>query len=212
MPNVKFDRKSLTTGEWLRYWTEEGTTFCSLSSQRWARIKARCDAPSVHELLPNYKFVQNKFEDFNKFTEWSVDEFGYSELESSGRFWALDKDLLGDGFTYCSDSCLFVPQKINSFLTTRGRFRGEFPLGVTFHNKSGKFAAQCSGYGTSVRGHIGLYLDKYDAHRAWQQAKCEIAKEFTKEFVSHKKLVTGLNNLISRIETDISNNKETLYV
>ena len=47
----------------------------------------------------------------------------------------LDKDLLVNGSkVYSRETCVFVSNQVNIFLTERGNDRGEWPIGVNWDN------------------------------------------------------------------------------
>jgi hypothetical protein len=70
---------------------------------------------------------------------------------------ALDKDLRVSGNkVYGPDTCAFVPQYINNLTLDRARYRGEFPVGVTYNKRQNSFAAQLNVF----KQHVGLgYFD-----------------------------------------------------
>ena len=89
---------------------------------------------------------------------------------------SLDKDLLYPGNkVYGPDTCVFIQSQLNVFLTDRGAARGEWPIGVSRHKASGKFAAQCRNPFTRKGEHLGLFALPEDAHEAWRARKHEHA-------------------------------------
>lgn len=93
----------------------------------------------------------------------------------------LDKDLLIVGNKhYSPETCCFVDRAINTFILNSEDRRGSFPLGVTFHRKTGKFEAQCNDPFTGKRGYIGLFNTPEEAHEAWRQTKERYAIEMAK--------------------------------
>lgn len=183
----------------------------SLSGERWRGIEKRCKVGSYEQKKhPNYIGTQNKFEGFQEFVEWSRKEVGYQELEVNGNSWCIDKDILGDGSKiYSSETCLFIPNRVNVFLTLRTRFRGEYPLGVTWKKANNKFESQLTYNG---RQYLGLFVDPMDAHREWQKAKIRAGREIAEEFkFSHKKLYNGLNRWCDGIQSDYDNHRETKF-
>ena len=126
---------------------------------------------------------------FTNFAKWFKENYivGYQ----------LDKDLLVKGNkNYGPDTCIFIPKYINSFITLRSNDRGNFPLGVTFESKN-RFKASI---GTDKK-YLGLFINKEEAHRAWQKAKLEQAIAFN---------FPPLQRVIDQLKFDIENNLETI--
>ena len=57
----------------------------------------------------------------------------------------LDKDILYKNNTiYSKDTCIFIPERINILFTKNNAKRGNYPIGVYFNKRLGKFIAQVS--------------------------------------------------------------------
>lgn len=88
----------------------------------------------------------------------------------------LDKDLLVNGSkVYSRETCVFVSNQVNIFLTERGNDRGEWPIGVNWDNGVKKFIARCNNPFTGKRDHLGYFLCCKEAHAAWLAKKLEHA-------------------------------------
>jgi hypothetical protein len=78
---------------------------------------------------PNYigSSVCEEWHNFQNFAKW-YDENYY---EVKGCQMHLDKDILiKNNRVYSPDTCLIVPQAINSLITTNKASRGDYPMGV----------------------------------------------------------------------------------
>lgn len=183
----------------------------SLSGERWRGIEKRCKVDGHEQKMhPNYIGSRNNFRDFQDFVEWSITEKGYGNIEENGNAWCLDKDILGKGSKiYSEDTCLYIPNRVNVFLTMRTRFRGEYPLGVTWKKANNKFQSQLT-YGK--RTYLGLFEDPMEAHRTWQLAKISAGREIAEEYRdSHRKLYCGLNAWCDILSSDYENYRETIF-
>ena len=90
--------------------------------------------------------------------------------------WEIDKDMLCDSEKiYSPETCVYVPKKINKFLTLRGNDRGGLALGVTLQD--GKFRARISD-GTGRRIHLGYFGSEMEAHKKWLSAKLIMASDY----------------------------------
>ena len=135
--------------------------------QLWKRMLERCFSESFKQNRPTYKDVtcskewllMTKFiEDVSKMKGYGFDG------------WQLDKDILVKGNKlYSKDDCCFVPQEINLLLTKCDNSRGEFPIGVCFHKRDGKFVAKLAINGK--RKHLGLFSTPIEAFQAYKLAK-----------------------------------------
>ena len=107
---------------------------------------------------------------FMNFRKWMVDQ------DWEGK--QLDKDLLvEDNKVYSPDTCVFVDRVTNSFTTDRAKLRGEYPIGVSFHKRHGKFIAQCRNPSTKKLEFLGYFTCEYQAHLAWKKRKHILANQ-----------------------------------
>lgn len=91
--------------------------------------------------------------------------------------WHLDKDILTDKRVYSPDTCIYVPSWLNGFIIDCGASRGEWPIGVRFHNRARKFDARCRNPMTGKSEFLGYFSDPASANNAWLVRKLSIAKE-----------------------------------
>ena len=87
---------------------------------------------------------------------------------------ALDKDILVKGNKiYSPETCVFVPQNINTLFTKRNKVRGEYPIGVSFYKNTNKYLAQCNILinGKSQYKKLGYYNNIEDAFNAYKESK-----------------------------------------
>jgi hypothetical protein len=139
--------------------------------RKWVKILERCYSKSYQVKKPTYVgcTVDPEWLYFSNFKKW-VDSQPNKDWQNS----ELDKDLLMTGCkVYSPDSCCFIPQRLNSFLTTSKASRGECLIGVSkYHNK---FRACCSDMTGGSINYIGLFKTELEAHKAWQAKKHEYA-------------------------------------
>ena len=137
----------------------------------WISMLARSYSANYQERRPTYFGVTvcNAWHSFMEFRCWWIEHYvnGFH----------LDKDLLSDARLYSPNTCIFVPQWLNSFTTDRRSARGGFPIGVDLYSATGKFRATCRNTEAGIKGHLGYFDTPEEAHLAWRTRKLELALE-----------------------------------
>ena len=144
----------------------------------WQDMLERCFSEKYQTRQPTYKGcnVSDNFLNYSFFYDWCHKQIGFGKVDDKGHIWQLDKDLLLIGNKiYSETTCVFVPQEINSFFTDRGNARGEYPLGVCFHKRVGKFVAKCTVNGK--RQHLGCYNTPEEAFAVYKPYKENLCKQ-----------------------------------
>ena len=135
--------------------------------QTWKSMLKRCYSEKEY---PTYKgcSVCDEWLIFSNFKRWM------EQQDWQGK--QLDKDLLIEGNkVYSPETCIFVDQVINKFVTDSGAARGEYMIGVYWRKHVGKFVSQCSNPFTCKREHLGYFTDELTAHLVWKARKHELA-------------------------------------
>ena len=134
---------------------------------KWQNMLKR--AYYTRSQLPSYQGVSvcSEWHRFSNFKKWH--DANYIPE------WQLDKDILTDMKEYAPDTCLFVPSWLNSFITDRKLWRGEFPIGVDWSKRSNAFRARCSNPISKREVHLGYFKSKAEAYFAWRTHKMDIA-------------------------------------
>ena len=144
----------------------------------WKDMLTRCYSDTCKKKQPTYEGceVSNNFKSYEYFYEWCNRQIGFG-VEGNGNPFQLDKDLLIKGNkVYSEDSCVFIPQEINTLLTKRTTSRGEHLIGVCWHNVSKAFVAVVS-KNKGKQGWLGSFKTELEAFNAYKQAKESFVKE-----------------------------------
>ena len=140
----------------------------------WYDVLRRCYDPKVQEKYPTYKgcTVENYLLNFQNAAEWIKNNY----YEVLGERMHLDKDILCKGNkVYSRETCIFVPERINSLFVKRDKSRGKDPIGVS-DLPSGNYQVNCSnGYGKYI--YLGTYSTKEEAFRVYKEYKEKVIKE-----------------------------------
>lgn len=120
----------------------------------WRDMIQRCLDPVYKEKHTCYAkaSVSEDWLTFMSFRDWWIDH--------SVAGWQLDKDMISDTKVYGPDTCIYVPQWLNTFSPDRGK-----TLGVHFDKSRGKFKAYNVENGTMKN--IGRYDSFEEAKKAF---------------------------------------------
>lgn len=143
-----------------------------LTYKTWTSMIRRCYSEKYHKHKPTYIDCEvcEEWRYYSNFEKW------YNENYREG--YVLDKDILIQGNRiYSPETCCFVPQYINSLLTTNHANRGKLKVGV-YLNK-GKFIAQC-GINRKQKC-VGIFNTEDEAHEAYKIAKYNEIKRVATE-------------------------------
>ena len=151
---------------------------------RWKSLLERVYSEVYHKKRPTYKgtTVCAEWLIFSNFKKW-VDEQDVEDWEKL----VIDKDLLStNGKHYSPETCVFISNALNVFLTDSASARGDYLIGVSRDSrlKNDRFRAQCSNpFGkTKAEGkYLGSYHTEEEAHLAWKRKKREYTLQFIKE-------------------------------
>ncbi len=137
----------------------------------WTSMLARCYSEKCLERNPSYigTSVCREWLYATAFRKWMEQQDWQDKC--------LDKDIITPGNKlYSPETCAFVLQATNKFVTASDAIRGEFPIGVDLFKRTGKYRARCNNPFTGEGEHLGYFLTPEDAHEAWRKRKHELAQ------------------------------------
>lgn len=143
----------------------------------WNGMLARCYDEKVTNKHPTYKDCEvcEEWHNFQNFAEWYVNQKHY------GLGYDLDKDIIFKGNKlYSPETCTLSPQEINKLLLENPSIRGEYPMGVCYFKRAGRFMAGVKMYGRRV--HLGYFDTVEEASQAYQKAKKKHIKKVALEW------------------------------
>ena len=156
--------------------TVNGVRLRDPACRAWANILKRACNPKCHAAHPTYSDVTvcKEWHSFTAFRTWWLENY-----REGGH---LDKDMLSVGNReYGPDSCIYVPQWLNSFTIDSAASRGELPIGVSFCNKTGMYQSNCSNPITGKQHRLGYFTAHEEAYEAWIKRKLELAAHLKPE-------------------------------
>lgn len=143
---------------------------------RWVGLMRRCYDESRIEPAYITANVATDWHSFISFEEWAINQHGFNQ-----KGWELDKDLLCRGNTlYSSETCVFLPKKINTALIRCERQRGDFPIGVQPNKTGKKYEAWC---GDGVRSrYLGVFDTIIEAFLCYKLKKEQTLSDYAEEY------------------------------
>lgn len=125
----------------------------------WKDMLRRCYSEEYLKREPSYRgcCVCEEWHNFQNFAKWY--EENYYEVENQRMH--LDKDILVKmNKTYSPQTCIFVPQIINSLFITSKAIRGEYPIGVS--RKQNKLIVQINKYDENTKKSKYTMVKKFE--------------------------------------------------
>ena len=150
----------------------------------------RCYSDECQKKHPTYKdcTVCEEWHNYSDFKEW----FDNNYYEIEGERMALDKDILVKGNKiYSPNTCVFVPQNINTLFIKSNKIRGKYPIGVTFNKDKNKYQAQCNTLinGKNMKKALRLYNtieEAFNAYKQFKEANIKQIADYYKENIPDK--------------------------
>ena len=116
----------------------------------WHDMLRRCYDPYELNRHPTYISCEvcKEWLCFQNYAKWREDNY----YEIPNEVMSLDKDILVKGNKiYSSETCIFVPHRINSLFTKSNKVRGEYPIGIYYYKQTNKLRANCSIYDDKIK-------------------------------------------------------------
>ena len=136
----------------------------------WNNMMNRCYNENTRHISKTYEdcYVSESWKYLSNFKEWYNSQIG---CEQDG--WHVDKDLLFKGNkVYSAETCVLLPQQINTLITGANAIRGDLPKGIYYDKSKGinsRYRARVSQDGKYVC--YGSYSNLDDAWLAYKGAK-----------------------------------------
>lgn len=153
---------------------------------QWFDMKQRCTSTRSQALRPQYIgcVLKDEWLNYDTYMGWAKTQVGFLELDDKQRIFQLDKDLLGSS-TYGPDTCLFLPQQVNKFLTGS---RGNKYVGCSLM-RSGKWRVTIHDPFLNKNIHMGCFCSVVQASAVHTKAKQVFAHqlaEIWKDRLDHR--------------------------
>lgn len=174
----------------------------------WLSMINRALNPDYKKKFPTYKdcTLDESFRKFSDFLSWAKDKYAPGLN--------LDKDLLVEGNKkYGSETCVFIPRKINNSISLSPSKNSDNVLGVTYvklKKKPSYYQAFCSNENGS-RKLLGKYKTEIEAHQEYLRAKKDVFISYRIPYIDRDdensvKVLMGLDRVILKIDKALNEN------
>ena len=144
----------------------------------WHGVLQRCCSDDFKKKNPTYRDceVSKNFKSYEYFYEWCHKQIGFGS-DGNGFPFHLDKDLLIKGNkVYSENTCVFIPQEVNTLLIKSVASRGKHLIGVSWSNTSKSFIARVA-KNKGKQEYLGSFNTEIEAFNAYKVAKESFIKE-----------------------------------
>ena len=140
----------------------------------WHCMLERCYSTTFKKKQPTYEICKcsENFKSYEYFYEWCNKQIGFGV-----KGFDLDKDLLVKGNkVYSENTCVFIPQEVNTLLIKSVASRGKHLIGVSWSNTSKSFIARVA-KNKGKQEYLGSFNTEIEAFNAYKTAKESFVKE-----------------------------------
>ena len=165
----------------------------------WCDMLRRCYCEKYHKRHPTYIGCKasEEFHNFQNFGEWDKENFYTVE----GQKMHLDKDILvKHNKIYSPDTCIYVPQTINTLFVKNDKNRGESVIGVSYHKRDNVYLSRCNMInpktGKSKNKCLGVYnteIEAFEVYKYYKEKNIKMVADYFKREIPSE-LYQGLYN------------------
>lgn len=149
----------------------------------WHNVLLRCYDENFHHKTPSYLgcSVSSNFRYFPYFKEWCSNQVGFNSKDENGELFQLDKDILTQGNKiYSEDTCVFVPQEINTLFTRQRVTEADSKPTPFFSKWHNRYLSRMSKFGKLV--HLGTFKSQAEAFSLYKEVKEAYIKEIANKW------------------------------
>lgn len=172
----------------------------------WCVMMHRCFDEDFKIKYPAYKDVTccKEWLCYENFFEWIIKQDNYDRW-LQGKRWDIDKDILiKHNKIYSPDTCVLVPNYINTLFIRQETTRGNLPIGVRLHIINNNYVAQCRILGKSRQQHLGSYSSPEEAFQSYKNHKEKLIKQTAKEAYAIGEITKRCYEAMMKYEVEIT--------
>lgn len=173
--------------------------------RKWISMLSRCYYEKEQNKRKRYKncIVCNEWLNYQNFAKWYEENY----YEVDGERMCLDKDILiKNNKVYSPDTCIFVPERINTLFIKSNKTRGNLPIGVTYNKNINKICSQCGIHNYKTNKKENVYLGCYNTPEEAFYSYKEFKEKHIKKIADYykDKIPTKLYDAMYRYEVEIT--------
>ena len=171
----------------------------------WNDILRRCYSEKFHKKRTTYMGckVCKEWLNFQNFADWYYKNYYTVE----GQRMDLDKDILvKHNKIYSPDTCIYVPQTINTLFVKCNKSRGESVIGVSYYKRDNVYLSRCNMInpetGKSKIKYLGSYKTEHEAfevYKYYKEKNIKMVADYFKKYIPYK-----LYKVLYRYEVEIT--------
>lgn len=156
----------------------------TINYREWRDMLRRCYDPYYINKKLTYIdcYVYEEWKNFQNFAKW----YEENVYKCNNETMCLDKDILIKGNKiYSPDTCIIIPERINSLFIKSNKRRGECPIGVIYHKRDKVFEAKCGILDENKKKktvYLGRFNNELDAFLTYKTFKENYIKEVADEY------------------------------
>lgn len=168
------------------------------SYQIWQDILRRCYSEKYKNKNPTYMGTSmcKEWLLFSNFKKWFDANYPDELARELDIRFDIDKDLLSENSkVYSPDTCVFLPKKVNVFLSNKKSNNTSGYTGVSWHKTNRSWRVRINEFGTNKNKYIGYFKNLEDASIAYELARAveaEKAKEYLRELGYNEEIISKI--------------------
>lgn len=167
----------------------------------WYKMLERCYGEKYEDTVYGDTTCCSKWLNYENFYEWLHEQENFDKW-LNGEHWAIDKDILVKGNKiYSPETCVLIPQKINSLFIKNDIRRGSLPMGVSYHEQSNSYNASLN-YNGKVKSRY--FKTENEAFVYYKKEKEKNIKQIAKEEFDAGNITEKCYNAMMNYEVEIT--------
>ncbi len=174
--------------------------------EAWFGMLTRCYDKKYKDKYPTYQNAVccDEWLYFDNFYEWLHNQPNFDKW-LNGERWSIDKDILVKrNKIYSPETCCLVPQNVNSLFVKTDKNRGNFPIGVTYDSRIGKYITQCKNQLLNGSSYRNTYNTPEKAFYSYKKYKENLIKQVAEKEYDNGNITKQCYDAMMNYEVEIT--------